>query len=231
MKRRIEFRPSLLPRRIMLQLMHSSMRMRVLVSLSIGIGSGLYCWFILAHLHLGAADFGSAIRAAAAILAHKNPYAAKLQLYPLPAALFGFPFVAMRPEIAAGIFYGISSGLLAFTLVRLGYTRLLIFLAYPYWAGLLTAQWSPLLMASASLPWLMPVIMAKPQIGLPIAITHMNWRGILCCGAVLLLCVLIMPSWPSQWKAHMQGYQFFIPILVLPGPLLALAMFRYKDRD
>jgi hypothetical protein len=207
------------------------MRMRVLVSSLVGIVSGLYCWFLLAHLHLGAADFGSAIRAARALLAHQNPYAAKLQLYPLPAALFGLPFVALRPEIAAGIFYGISSSLLAFGLVRSGYNRLFVFLAYPYWAGLLTAQWSPLLMASAFLPWLMPAILAKPQIGLPVAITHLKWRGVLVCGAVLLVSVLIMPNWPIQWKAHFRAYQSFIPILVLPGPLLVLALFRYRDRD
>ena len=231
MKMRIESRVACFPRQLMLQLVHSPMRIRMLVSLLVGIIGGLYCWFLLAHLHLGAADFGSAIRAARALLAHQNPYAAKLQLYPLPAALFGLPFVALRPEIAAGIFYGLSSGLLAFGLIPSGYNRLLIFLAYPYWAGLLNAQWSPLLMASASLPWLMPSVLAKPQIGLPIAITHLKRSGILLCGAVLLLTVLLIPSWPIQWEAHFHAYQHFTPILVLPGPFLVLAFFRYRDRD
>jgi len=207
------------------------MRIRMLVSSAVGTVSGCYCWFLLSHLHLGAADFDSAIRAAHALLAHQNPYTAKLQLYPLPAALFGLPFVALPPAIAAGIFYGISSALLAFGLTRSGYGRLFIFLAYPYWAGLITAQWSPLLMASAFFPLAMVAVLAKPQIGLPVAISHWKWRAIWPCMGVLLVSFFIMPNWLTQWKNHFGEYQWFIPMFVLPGPLLALALFRYKDRD
>ena len=59
---------------------------------------------------------------------------------PLPVAFLGLPFVALRPEVAGGAFYGISSALMAFGLSRHGYERLLVFLAYPYWAGLIAAR-------------------------------------------------------------------------------------------
>jgi len=104
--------------------------------------------------------FRWAIRAAQDLLAHRNPYAT-FQLYPLTAALFGLPFVWVPPEIAARTLYGISSALLAFGLSRNGYHHLLIFLAYPYWAGILSAQWTPLIMAGAFFPLLLPVTLDR----------------------------------------------------------------------
>src|SRR6266849_6633560 len=101
-------------------------RLRILVSTVIGIASGIFCWFLLTHFHQGAADFTWAIRAAKYLLAGKNPYDTPLEQYPMTAALFGLPFLWMRPEAAAGAFYGISSALLAFGLTRYGYYRLLV---------------------------------------------------------------------------------------------------------
>jgi hypothetical protein len=206
-------------------------RWRILISAGIGLASGAFCWFLLVHFQQGAADFSWVIRAARYLLARKNPYDTPLEQYPLTAAFFGLPFVGMRPEIAGGLFYGIGSALLAFGLTRQGYHRLLVFLAYPYWAGTLTAQWAPLIAASAFFPLLLPVTMAKPQIGLPVALTHLSRRGVLACAVLALLSIAVMPQWPLLWAGQLGYYQHFIPLLVLPGPLLALALLRYRDRD
>jgi hypothetical protein len=208
-----------------------SVRLRILIAAIIGVASGCFCWLLLTHFQLGAADFTWAIHAAQDLLAHRNPYTSPLQLYPLPAALFGLPFVWMRPEVAGGIFYGTSSALLAFGLSREGYDRLLIFLAYPYWAGILTAQWPPLIMASALFPLFLPATLAKPQLGLPVALTHLTRRGVLAAVAVLLLSLAILPNWPLLWWANAGHYEHFIPVLIFPGFLLALALLRYRDRD
>jgi hypothetical protein len=120
---------------------------------------------------------------------------------------------------------------MAFGLSRHGFHRLLVFLAYPYWAGILTAQWSPLILASAFFPLLLPVTMAKPQIGLPVAVTHLTRRGVVACLVVLLATLLWMPRWPVWWFHQFGNYEHFIPLLVLPGPLLALALWRYRDPD
>ena len=109
------------------------MRQRIAVSLAIGIASGLFCWYVLHRFHQGAADFQWAIRGAQHLLARRNPYNTPLEQYPMTAALFALPFVRIAPDLAAGIFFGISSGLLAFGLTRHSNTRLLVFLAYPYW--------------------------------------------------------------------------------------------------
>jgi hypothetical protein len=217
----------------MLQLVRANlaMRLRILTSAVIGLASGVFCWFLLVHFHQGAADFSWAIRLAQHWLAGRNPYDTPLEQYPLTAGFFALPLVSLRPEVAGGLFYGISSALLAFGLTRHGYHRLLVLLAYPYWAGLLTAQWSPLIMASALFPLLLPATLAKPQIGLPVALTHLTRRGVLACVVLLLLSLAVMPQWPLLWAAQFGYYEHFIPLLVLPGPLLALTLWRYRERD
>jgi hypothetical protein len=207
------------------------MKLRFVISAAVGLASGIFCWFLMKHLHQDAADFRWALRLAHRILARQNPYDTPLEQYPLTAGLFALPFVHLQPEVAAGLFYGISSAALAFGLTRYSYRGLLIFLAYPYWAGLLTVQWSPIITASAFFPLLLPLTMAKPQIGLPIFLTRLSRRGFFACVIVGALSLILMPRWPLLWIGQLGNYEHFIPLLVLPGPLLLLALWRYRDRD
>lgn len=209
----------------------AQLRLRVLISLIIGIATGGFCWFLLRHFHQDAGDFHWALWAAEDLLAHRNPYDRTLQLYPLPTAFFGLPFLGLPREVAGGAFYGLGSALMALGLSRHGYHRLLVFLAYPYWAGLIAAQWSPLIFASAFFPLLLPATLVKPQLGLPVALTHATKRGLLLGIAVFVLSLVLLPKWPWLWVANMPSYVRFIPLLLLPGPLLALALLRYRERD
>jgi hypothetical protein len=165
------------------------------------------------------------------LVARQNPYDTSFEQYPLPAALVALPFLRMPPEIAAGAFYGISSFLLAFGITRENYRGLLIFLAYPYWAGLLTAQWSALIAASAFFPLLLPITMMKPQVGLPVFLTRLSFRGLVACILVGIVSVAVLPNWPILWLRQGHYYDHFIPLLIFPGPLLLLALLRYRSRD
>jgi hypothetical protein len=207
------------------------MRKRILVSAIVGATSGSLCWYLMCHAHQDAADFRWTLHLARRLLARQNPYDTPLEQYPITAALFALPFLRLSPELAAGMFYGLSSAFLALGLTRDGYKRLLIFLAYPYWAGLLTVQWSPLVTASAFFPLLLPATLAKPQIGLPVFLTRMSRRGLAACAVVLLLSLAVMPTWPKAWLAQAGQYHYFVPLLVMPGPLLLLALFRRRNRD
>lgn len=195
------------------------------------MASAVFCYFLLQHFHQGAGDFGWTVRAAQYLLAGQNPYNTSLEQYPLTAAFFGLPFVWLRPEMAGALFYGISSGFLAFGLIPHGYHRLLVFLAYPYWGGLLAVQWSTVIFASAFFPLLLPVTMAKPQLGLPVALTHLSRRGVLACVGLGILTLAAMPRWPLLWLGQLKNYEHFFPLLILPGPLLVLALWRYRDKD
>lgn len=207
------------------------MRKRIKVAGIIGLASGVFCWFLMKHLHQEAADFRWALHLAHQLLAGRNPYDTPFEQYPLTAGLFAVPFARLPPEIAAGLFFGLSSALLAFGLTRHGYRRLLIFLAYPYWAALLTAQWSPMIAASSFFPLLLPLTMAKPQIGIPVFLTNFSRRGFVACILIVVLSVAALPRWPQLWLGEANHYEHFIPLLVLPGPLLLLALWRYRHRD
>ncbi|HLK32923.1 MAG TPA: hypothetical protein VKT29_07525 [Terriglobales bacterium] len=206
---------------------------RLAVSVAIGISSGLLCWAMMRNLGLGACDFNSALREAGELVAGRDPYTIfhGTPSYPLPAAIVGLAFIWVKPEIAAGLFFGTSSALLAFGLARQGYTRLLVFLAYPYWAAMLTVQWAPLIMASALLPWLLPVTTAKPQLGAPVFLTYLTKPGVVGCVLLLLASLLVIPNWPLRWLSGIGQFTHFVPLLALPGPALLLALWRHQDRD
>jgi len=207
------------------------MRRRIVVSAAIGVASGWFCWYLLRHFHQDAADFRWALRLARGIVEGRNPYDTPYEQYPLTAGLFALPFLRLAPEIAAASFWGVSSALLAFALTKENYTRLLIFLAYPYWAGILTVQWSPIIAASAFFPLALPLTMAKPQVGLPVFLTRLTKRGFWACVVVGVISLILMPSWPWLWLGQTGNYDHFIPLLVLPGPLLLLALRKYRERD
>ena len=207
------------------------MKQRIAISIAIGVISSLWCGAILTRNQQGAADFQRAVRLAQHLFSGRPPYDTPAEVYPPPAALFGLPFIGLRGEVAGALFFGISSALLAFGLTREGYTRLLIFLAYPYWAAMVTAQWSPLIAASAFFWWLLPVALAKPQIALPIALTHLSRRGVVASALLLALSLALTPSWYGQWLRQIGEYHYFIPLLVFPGVLLLLAGKRIRNKD
>ena len=201
------------------------------MSIVVGLTSGFLCFFFVRRLGLGAGDFSWSLRLSERFLQHQNPYDTPLEQYPITAGFFALPFIKFSREIAAGIFYGIGSGVLAFGLVREGYHRLLVFLAYPYWIGMLYVQWSPIIAAAAFFPFLLPLTMAKPQVGLPVFLTRFSLRGCLLCGLFAVATLIMLPRWPMQWLGQLHNYQHFIALLVLPGPLILLALLRYRDRD
>jgi hypothetical protein len=209
------------------------LRYRTVVSVLIGCASGLLCFTILSRLHAGAYDFTWALYPARELLAGRNPY---IHIppgaigYPLTAVLLATPFTLLSDPVAAGVFFGISSALLALGLTKHSYHRLFVFLAYPYWAGLLTAQWVPLVMAGAFFPLLLPLTTAKPQVGVPVFLTHMTKRGVLACAVFVGVTFVVMPTWLKYWTAQAVRYEHFFPILIFPGPLLLLALLRYRER-
>jgi hypothetical protein len=115
--------------------------------------------------------------------------------------------------------------------MRNGPHHLLIFLSYPFWSAVVTVQWSPLLMAAASLPWLFPVVIAKPNIGLPVALRSATFAGVISAAALTIITIILVPGWPVTWWHGMAGYQSFLPVASGVGCLLLLALARYKDKD
>lgn len=192
-----------------------------------------------------AADFTWALRGVERLLAGDNPYNdpglapyhpypfdAPL-FYPLPALLVALPFTPLPYELAGALFFGVSSGLLAFGLARRAPFLLPLFLSAPYYVAATVAQWSPLVTAAAFIPALLPLTLCKPNVGLPVLIHRGTVKGLPLLAAVALLSLAVMPNWPIEWFSNLRlaGPQYRMPLAVIPGPILLLALLLWRRAD
>uniref|UniRef100_A0A831TG60 DUF2029 domain-containing protein n=1 Tax=Thermorudis peleae TaxID=1382356 RepID=A0A831TG60_9BACT len=219
-----------------------SIRQRILLALVIGLASTVLCYYNLVQRDQLASDFTWPWRGAMRLLNGQNPYDdPKLSplfpypfdaplYYPMPALLVALPFTALPAELAGALFFGISSGLLAYGISRSGLHHLPLFLSAPFYVAAVVAQWSPLITAAAFLPALLPFAFAKPNVGIPIVLSFPHRRGLILSAFVLGLSLLIMPRWPLEWLENVttSHHQYRIPLTVLPGPLLLLALVRWQ---
>jgi hypothetical protein len=180
-----------------------------------------------------AGDFGWAILAAQDLWNGRDPYdhpfGREVVPYPIPAALLALPVSWLRHDLAGALFFGVSSALLAVGLLKKGNGALSVFLSYPYFAAMQNTQWAPLVMAAAFHPFLLPVTLAKPNIGLPVGLTRLSKTGFFGALAVLLCSLFVYPRWPLRWLSQVGGYQSFVPLLTFPGCLLIVALGRWRS--
>lgn len=185
------------------------------------------------------ADMSWPLCAAHALLAGTDPYVPPCYVMydgewqatmPLTTALVPLPFLPLG-GLAASAVFGVTSGLLAFGLLREGPAwRLLLFTSAIYWQAFKWLQWSPLVTAVALLPWLLPLALVKPQIAIPVVLTRLTWRRALACALFVALTFAVDPTWPLRWWPTTGTYTGYIPLLVLPlGPLLLLALTRWRQ--
>lgn len=216
-----------------------AMYRRWLVAAIIGIVSCLLCSRYQISFGRGAGDISWPLCGAQAILAGSDAYLCPHLLSngqpgpsnPLTTALAVLPFSFLPPAWAAGCFFGLSSAFLSLGLTRdRQWWRLLAFLAFPYWAALQTVQWSPLFFAVALYPTWLPLTLAKPQLGLPIALTRLTWRRAAACAVFGLSTLLIAPTWPLRWLEQIGTYDGFIPLLTPLGLLLLLALRHWRQK-
>lgn len=192
-----------------------------------GFTLGVIITFVLLCLHVGGMDFRWALSEANLLIHGKDPYSNAVGddhvPYPLTVAYFGLPFLIFSPAVAAALFCGISSGLLAFSIAKDGPHRLLVFLSYPFWSAIINCQWTPLLMAASLLPWLFPVVIAKPNIGLAVVLRSGRRTGLIVAGILVAITLVILPTWPITWWRQIAGYKSFFPIVTGLGMLLLLS--------
>jgi hypothetical protein len=211
---------------------------RLGVALLVGILCGILCAFALSRIGNGAGDFGWSLRATRDLLAGNDPYRYPPGPYnipyPLPTALLAMPLTWLRDFIAGGVFFGISSGALAWLILSYGQPwQFLIFLSWPFLYASFYAQWAPLILCLYFMPVFLPVLLMKPQTALPLVLTQRpSWLGIGLTLAIGLVSLVIYPSWPFVWLGQISTYQGIIPpLFTLPlGPLMLFALLRYRDR-
>jgi len=175
-----------------------------------------YFSLIVAPQHL-AKDFSWPWRAARVLLEGHNPYDVIRAtgpypfnvglFYPLPAVVAALPFAPLAPAVAGAMFFGLSSGLLAFGLTRnrSDLSKLPLFLGAPFCMAGVLAQWAPLMTAAAVLPALQFLTVCKPNIGLACWTYRPTLRGAIAAAAFAGLTLLIIPSWPFDWREALQA--------------------------
>lgn len=209
----------------------------ILASL-LGLLCGAACFAIVTAFHTGAADFTHALVEARALLAGRDAYAHTPGPYwipyPIPAAMLAMPLAWLPDSLAAGAFIGISAALLVWGILRSGEKwRLGMLFSWPFLYAVIFAQWSPLLCAIWFFPLLAPLVLAKPNIALPLVLTsRLRWRAVAIGAAVLAASLALDPAWPWQWLRQTSQYQGWKPpLLSLPfGPLILASLWRWRDR-
>jgi hypothetical protein len=211
-----------------------AVKQRIVVSCLIGLAS---CLLAIACCRINTQpgiDFGLSWMQANELLAGRTPYPHMQHpsqiLYPLTSVLIAIPFTPLPPNIAGGVFFGVSCGLLAFFITRDGLHRLLIFTSLPFFSAAMVVQWVPLLMVSIYLPWLGAMAM-KPQIGIACAIASRKWSALWSTLLIGLVSIFIRPMWPLEFLHQAKSYPFFVPIAFFLGPMLIIAARWWKERD
>ena len=158
--------------------------------------------------------------------------------YPLPALLVALPLVGLPLELGQAVFCGISGALCGWALSKDGGAKLFAFATWSYVLTVSLGQWGLWLLATASLPALGWIAIAKPNIGLALAAGYAPlWiRGrakIVNAAAIGLLLVgsmALRPTWIGEWRAVLETPtpQLVTPIRILGGQLLLLGFLRWR---
>jgi len=219
---------------------------RIALALALGGWGAFITYFslIVAPNHL-AKDFSWPWRAARVLLEGHNPYDVVRAtgpypfnvglFYPLPAAVVALPFAGFPPAVAGALFFGISSGLLAFALGRTksDLVRLPVFGSAPFCMAAVLAQWAPLMTAAAVIPALQFLTVAKPNLGLACWTYRPTVRGAVAAAAFAIVTLLIVPSWPLDWREALQAAPRYKGPLFrgATGLILLLGAIAWKRRE
>ena len=219
---------------------------RATIAVALGAWGAFITYFslIVAPHHL-AKDFSWPWRAARILLDGHNPYDVMQAtgpypfnvglFYPLPAAVAALPFAPLPPAAAGALFFGISSALLAFGLARTrgDLARLPIFFSAPFCMAAVLAQWAPLMTAAALLPALQFLTVTKPNIGLACWTYRPTVRGALTAALFAGATLLLVPTWPLDWREALQAAPRYKGPLFrgATGLILLLAAVRWRQRE
>ncbi|NOK63255.1 MAG: hypothetical protein GFH27_549325n37 [Chloroflexi bacterium AL-W] len=200
----------------------------------IGIVSGCICGWFNPVIDGTLVDMGWSFNAARDIVAQRDPYRHEpwtlLVPYPLTAAIIVLPWAIVPGNAGLVLLFSLISGFLAYGLIRDGqYWRLMVFTTPTFFMAIKSMQWSPLFMLVLLYPVLAPVLLAKPTLGLPVALS-IKWTGWHVVGGLFIggISLLVMPDWPIRWVRQLTGYGGFIPLLTFIGPIFIISLWFWR---
>jgi hypothetical protein len=182
-------------------------------------------------------DFDYLWAAGRATWSGQNPYAYVQELisqgrlhvplyYPATTAVLLAPVAPLSRQLAVSLFTALGMALLCHSVS--GYRRWIV-LSPSAFTAVLFGHWSPWLTAAVGLPWLGFVWSAKPNIGLALFASWPNKMALYGGLSVLVLSLLLYPSWPVDWMEAVRGApQYGPPVTRAGGFLLLLAFLRWR---
>jgi hypothetical protein len=213
----------------------------VAVALAIALTAAVIAW-TMAQRPLTTQDFAFYWRGARYWLGGVDPYAMRPYtvawplgdrlFYPLPALLALSPIAWLPQPVAAAIFAGVPSSLLAWRLSRDGLWPLLALASPGYIMAVVLGQWAPWLMLAMLVPSLGFVFTAKPTLGVACFAYRPTWRAFGLGLVILTLSLLLMPRWPLEWFDNVRSVVGHpAPIFTLAGCWLWLATLRWQSQE
>jgi len=216
-------------------------RTRVALTLAVAISAALLSLSFWSDSHVQPSDLGQVWAASRALLQGGNPYDVVGPdrsfkwpwplLYPLTAMMTLAPLAWLPLRWTDPLFVALGFGLFtwAVTARRDTMPAMLGLLSLPGLMALQTSQWSPLMTASALLPWFGWVLIAKPTIGLAFFAAYPRWKTAVGCALMLAASFAIWPGWPADWIATFGSAPHIVAPIARPGGFLVLlALLKWK---
>jgi hypothetical protein len=217
---------------------------RMALTLAVGVTAALLAWSVWNRPQPQPSDLAQIWAGAGALLHHQNPYEAVGPgrafnwpyplLYPMTAILALIPLAWLPLAWVDPIFVGLGFGLFTYgvTRRRLVTPALIALVSLGALMTLQTSQWSLLLTGAALVPGFGWLLIAKPTIGLALFAAFPRWKTAIGCSALLILSVIIWPTWVGDWRATFSSAPHVVaPIMRVGGPLLLLALLKWKRAD
>lgn len=205
------------------------MRGRLLLACGVAVACALFTWYQHTYLlaHGSPPDSLYLWRAANALLGGANPWVgqalntfpreltgraveARVHLfdplfYPMPAVLLWVPLARLDYLHASTLFNAVAAFAFTFAITRDGLYRAWACGSVPFIIAMRFGQWSPLIVAAWVYPWLGVLLVAKPNIGLPVFAARPGRIAAAACTLALLLPTLLAPWWVRDWLRNLQA--------------------------
>jgi hypothetical protein len=170
----------------------------------------------------GIDPYGIAANGAVPDLAHRF-------FYPLPAALFGVPFLWLAPPLAAVCFAAGSAAFLMFAMTRDNLERVPFVLGVPFIFACKISQTTPLITACTLIPALAGLGLLKPNLGAAFIARRPRIAPLLMCGVLCLAALVVFPGWPAHWLATVRSSTVHLaPFRTSLGAIGLLAALRWR---
>lgn len=198
---------------------------------------GLYAWANESASFI--TDFDLLYHSARNLTHGVNPYYAVPEhlryplFYPLPAVLLAVPF-SLLPMVWARPVWDIAIGwFFTYALWTRGRYALLALVSGAYLYAMRGGQTTPLMVAASLIPILGFLFTVKPNIGLALWLSRPSSKAVIGGALVLLLTLIVLPSWPLDWVRALQENSSHIrpPVMRPFGWLLLLAAFRWRTPE